>query len=392
MRITWITRSFLDYRIPVYQALDELCNHELTVIYYKGVTPVRVQEKLKSILGERAIGRENELRIGNGAKRSNATEKVGSFRIPISFGLIRQVLKTQPEVMISDGFMQWTYAPLFIRSLKKIPHVMCYERTAHMERNAGVIRKLYRKFVSRWIDVIDCNGKLCAEYVNELVHFNEDRITYGHMVADVKGMAEAVKNLKSSEIKQLRKNLNVRGIMILYVGRLIALKGVMQLLNAWAKTDVNMKATLVYVGGGPLEKSLRERIKNENINNVYIAGAVDYDSIALYYGAADAFILPTTGDNWSLVIPEAMACSLPVATTIYNGCYPELITDKNGWTFDSLNQDSIVSVLQDIVDKHDKLKIMGEESLRIASCHTAPNAAEGIIEAINKARKRIGIL
>lgn len=35
MKITWVTRSFLDYRIPVFKALDEMCGHQLTVVYYK---------------------------------------------------------------------------------------------------------------------------------------------------------------------------------------------------------------------------------------------------------------------------------------------------------------------------------------------------------------------
>ena len=35
MKITWVTRSFLDYRIPVYQELNKLCGRNLTVIYYK---------------------------------------------------------------------------------------------------------------------------------------------------------------------------------------------------------------------------------------------------------------------------------------------------------------------------------------------------------------------
>lgn len=392
MKTTWVTRSFLDYRVPVYAALDELCGHELTVIYYKDAVPKRAQDKLKAILGDRAIAREKELRFGNGAKFANATEKRGTFRVPISWGLIKQIKQTQPEVLISDGFMQWTYAPLWVSATKRIPHVMCYERTAHMERNAGKIRRLYRKFASQWIDVIDCNGKLCADYVKELVHFRDDQLTYGHMVADVKGLSSAVRLLDSCNIQVLRNKLGVKGIMILYVGRLLKLKGVKQLQDAWKKfvnndlRDLGSDATLVYVGGGPLEEELKNSIVNENIKNIVLAGKIDYDNIAPFYAAADAFILPTTGDNWSLVIPEAMACGLPVATTIYNGCYPELVTSANGWVFDSLNQDSIVSTLRKIVKNSSKLKAMGEESRRIVANHTAENAAKGIMEAIIKAQ------
>lgn len=61
MKITWVTRSFLDYRIPVFKALDEMCGHQLTVVYYKDIPPKRTQDKLKAVLGDRAIAREREL-------------------------------------------------------------------------------------------------------------------------------------------------------------------------------------------------------------------------------------------------------------------------------------------------------------------------------------------
>ena len=106
MRITWVTRSFLDYRIPVFKALNKICGNELTVIYYKDIPPQRTQDKLKTILGSRAIARRKELRIGNRPKIDNASRANSSIRIPISPGLIKQVIQSKPDVLISDGFMQ----------------------------------------------------------------------------------------------------------------------------------------------------------------------------------------------------------------------------------------------------------------------------------------------
>lgn len=387
MRITWITRSFLDYRIPVFKALDEMSGHNLTVIYYKDVPPERTQKKLKAVLGDRAIARENELRIGNKPKIDNASKSNTSFRIPISPGLIKQVIESKPDVLISDGFMQWTYAALVVRALKKVPHVMCYERTKHTERNAGKLRIWYRKFVSCWIDAIDCNGSQTGDYVRNLLGWDDSRLTYGHMVADISGLQKVVNNITENESIELRNRLGVKGSMILYVGQLIPLKGVKELLSAWSNTAENKNATLVYVGGGRLEQEMREQIAKENIPNVVLTGSVDYDQIAQYYKAADCFILPTTEDNWSLVVPEAMACGLPIATTIYNGCHPELVHKENGWVFDSLNQQNIIDVFRKIIKSKDKLKEMGEASKCIVSTETAQRAAQSIMDAIEIAKK-----
>lgn len=388
MRITWVTRSFLDYRIPVFEELDRLCGNQLTVIYYSDIVPERVQIKLKAILGDRAIARKHELRIGNRPKFDNAVRKSNScIRIPISLGLIRQVLKTRPEALVSDGFMQWTYAPLFVRMFKKIPHVMCYERTAHTERNAGKVRIWYRRFVSRWIDIIDCNGKLCGDYVKELLGWGEDKLSYGHMVADVSNLKNACKSISNEQRQSFRQQIGVQDneILLLFTGRLISRKGVHELLSAYCHIAEKVPLLkLVIVGDGPLEPSLMGYVTSKQLRNVVITGGVDYDTIYKYYNAADCFILPTKEDNWSLVIPEAMACGLPVATTIYNGCYPELVHKENGWVFDSLNPCSIEDTIMKIYSSKDRLRNKGEVSENIVAGETPERAANSIWDAINK--------
>lgn len=325
MKITWVTRSFLDYRIPVFKALDEMCGHQLTVVYYKDIPPKRTQDKLKAVLGDRAIARERELRIGNRPKVDNASKANSSIRIPLSPGLIKQVMQTKPDVLVSDGFMQWTYAALVTRFLKGVPHVMCYERTKHTERNAGKLRTAYRKFVSHWIDAIDCNGVQTEEYLAE-IGYPKNRLTHGHMVADVVGLSKAVAETSDDVVSTLRAMLGCKNTMILFVGQLIPRKGVKELIEAWCsfKEREESDVTLVCVGNGAQMGEIKQLITVKNIPDVMLAGAVDYDLIASYYKAADCFIIPTLEDNWSLVVPEAMACGLPIATSKYNGCHPEL--------------------------------------------------------------------
>jgi hypothetical protein len=108
MNITWVTRSFLDYRIPVYAEINRLCNNQLTVIYFADVVPQRCQDKLKAILGERAIGLTGEVRIGGKKTENQKFANKGGIRIPMRPGLIKTVKKTNPELLLSDGFFQWT--------------------------------------------------------------------------------------------------------------------------------------------------------------------------------------------------------------------------------------------------------------------------------------------
>lgn len=384
MRITWVTRSFLDYRIPVYKALDELCDHQLTLIYNGDVNPQRCKDKVKEVLGDRATPLYGEKRL-SGVASDNATMANKGLRIPIQKGLIKEIRKSKPDILISDGFFQWTYAPLWVRifNLNGIKHIMCYERTPHTERNAGGLRTLYRKLVSNWIDAIDCNGRQTAEYVTKILGYNKT-LAYGHMTADTAGVAERVAKATESQIMDIKSRYELKDLTFLYIGQLIPRKGIMELLRAWKEAKLK-NATLMLVGDGSQRDEIETFIKNNGLNDsVKLTGAIVYDHLGPYYKAADCFIIPTLEDNWSLVVPEAMAAGLPIACSIYNGCHPELVHPENGWTFDPHNLKSTVETLKSISASHEKLPEMGEQSRRIVANHTPQHAAQGIYDACLK--------
>lgn len=377
MRITWVTRSFLDYRIPVYKALDNLCMHKLTVIYNGEVVPQRCKDKLFAVLGSRAIPMKGEVRIGKKHQLGVANKGI---RIPIQKNLIKTIKDTTPDVLISDGFFQWTYAPLLIRMNKwrDVKHIMCYEKTPHTERNAPKWRLGYRKFVSRWIDAIDCNGSLTEEFITGKLGYRKP-LAFGHMAADTMGIAENVENTTEEEVQALREKHQLNGLIFMYVGRIIPLKGIMELLHAWKEANLD-DASLLMVGEGHQRQEAETFIKENDIDNVVFTGAVNYDDLGPYYKVADCFIIPTLEDNWSLVVPEAMAAGLPIACSIYNGCHPELVHPENGWTFDPLNIQHTAETLKTISDNRSYLKEMGEESRRIVANHTPEHAAKALYD------------
>ena len=61
--------------------------------------------------------------------------------------------------------------------------------------------------------------------------------------------------------------------------------------------------------------------------------------------------MPTWQDNWSLVVPDAMACGLRVLCSKFNGGWPELAhEDENGYVFSPLVQENFVSTLTRIIE------------------------------------------
>lgn len=384
-RILYISRAFLDYRVPVFEELDRISENNLYVIYSKKL-PERVWRKLEKVIGVRAVGFSGEYVLGY---KGNITKEMANtfVRIPIQPGLLREIYNIRPSIIIADGFSEWTIAGLFYSIFKNVPLVLCYERTAYTERNSQWYRRLFRKVVLRFVDAMCVNGVLSKEYVESL-GFNPEKITTGHMVSDTNGLSEAVREITRDDIEEYKRqyNISVDTKVFLSVGQLIKRKGIDKLLCIWSKlqNEYQVNATLVIVGSGPEQQLLEDIVESNIIANVVFAGNVDYDKIHMFYALADVFVISTLEDNWSLVVPEAMSCKKPILCSKYNGCWPELVKDGiNGYVFDPYDSDKTAMLFNSIISDSKSLMKMGEKSYDIVRPFTPSSAAVAIEKACN---------
>lgn len=110
---------------------------------------------------------------------------------------------------------------------------------------------------------------------------------------------------------------------LLFVGRLVAKKGVSHLLRAVALVRNTLPAVrLTIVGAGPLAVELRAQANALGLDgHVVFAGAVANEDLATYYRRAAALVMPSivAGDGdqegLGLVIGEALACECPVVAS-----------------------------------------------------------------------------
>lgn len=107
----------------------------------------------------------------------------------------------------------------------------------------------------------------------------------------------------------------------------VPLKGLDPLLRAFAMLRGRRPAELVVVGrpraGGPIPRLLDELELNGSVR--FVSGVPDEKLVALY-AEAEAAVVPSLYEGFSLPAVEAMACGLPlVATTA--GALPEVVGD-----------------------------------------------------------------
>lgn len=398
MRVLYCNPSFWNYRLPFYEKLNELFGGEFHVIYstkrYRGNNEKMLPTILER-LGENAHPYDNELMFDVNARSFDAFTE-GGKQIPMPFGLIPRISKIKPDVLITEAFFQWTPWVLLYAIFHRVPVFMGYERTPWTERNSTWVHKWHRKLTDKFIKGYLVNGSETKKYLMS-IGVKEEKIHIGGMSADSEGLRKGIASMSDEEKSAFHdvfvsKNntsnpdFDEKGLVYLFTGALIERKGIMPLLKAWREHSLkHPDDSLVVVGMGELyDKCVAECT---DMPSVFLEGRVQYDEIHKYYAIADVYILPTIEDNWSLVIPEAMACGLPVATSIYNGCHVELIKDGvNGFVFDTFKQETIVEVLDKFHDSD--LEAMGKASIEIEKNLSTVACATREYDAICKSLKK----
>lgn len=128
-----------------------------------------------------------------------------------------------------------------------------------------------------------------------------------------------------------RLGLDYDGPLIVWVGRMVPVKGLDVLLDASAELrgrSVNFRVYLV--GGGPLRAALEQQARNAGLCDVVrFIGAVAHHELVDWYRAADAMVLPSRSEGVPNVLREAAACGIPYVASRVGGI-PELPTgDRN---------------------------------------------------------------
>ncbi|MCP5421021.1 MAG: glycosyltransferase family 4 protein [Gammaproteobacteria bacterium] len=182
--------------------------------------------------------------------------------------------------------------------------------------------------------------------------------------------------------------ISATAICLLYVGKLVAKKRIMDLLEALDKAARrDPRLHLLIVGAGQLEAQAREFSTTRHLPASF-AGFLNQTEIAKAYVVADCLVLPSDfGETWGLVVNEAMACGLPAIVSDRVGCGPDLVEEGNtGALFPFGDVDALASTLGALTSEAEHLRGMGRNAQeRVLRDYSIEKAVEGTVAAINAA-------
>ena len=167
-------------------------------------------------------------------------------------------------------------------------------------------------------------------------------------------------------------------LTVLFVGRLVKIKGVDHLLKA-ADAIVNRfghKHTLFVLVGSDADTGVDEPVNMGEMltyirhhqleKNIILTGALPLEEVRALYSACDIFVLPSLGESGPIVTLEAMASGKPVIATKM-GDTPHQIRDGwNGFLVDPGDEWQLAERIKCLIDNPEKREIMALNGRRYA--------------------------
>lgn len=139
--------------------------------------------------------------------------------------------------------------------------------------------------------------------------------------------------------------------LVVYAGRLVAEKGLRELIAATRRIAAGRPhVELALIGGGPLAAELAQTAAAAAPLRVHLPGAIAPDAVARWMTAANAFALPSYSEGYPNVLVEALACGRPIVATRVGGI-PEIVDDSTGVLIAPRDETELQRALLAVLDR-----------------------------------------
>ncbi len=314
-------------------------------IYFDLITSRPSAGESKNFPEYEKIGNVNVYRVGNSLGLSTFLLPKNFFPVAVFFKACRLIRQHGPYDVIhayqasqaagGGWLLKWRYPD--------IPFIVTMQEGKILNQQSWLMR-FFRHLIFRKVDEVTVISNYLARYVKT----QNSKVPISVIPNGVDLEKFKVKSLK---LKVANENT------IITVSRLVEKNGMGDLIEAMAIVGSEIPdARLMIIGSGPLEKSLKFKVKSLRLeNNIEFLGEIANEETPGYLSMADVFVRPSISEGLGTAFLEAMAMGLPVIGTPVGGI-PDFLKDSETGLFCK------VSDSKDLADKI--VKILKDEQLR----------------------------
>ena len=171
--------------------------------------------------------------------------------------------------------------------------------------------------------------------------------------------------------RRARDKLGLNGErIVLYVGRMDAIKGLDVLIHSVASMETPSNLKVLVIGGSKQDKEFNnaQELVNalEVVNKVDLLGTLEHESLPLYYQAADVCVVPSYYESFSLVALESMACGTPVVASRVGGLQTVVKDNQSGYLVPWHCPDAFADRLEVLLSNDSLRKSLGIQASELA--------------------------
>jgi glycosyltransferase involved in cell wall biosynthesis len=306
--------------------------------------------------------------------------------------ILRELRWGRFDVIVTSGLAHPTMQLAVLYAMATATPYVVWNESHHM-RSRRLIRPfrslkeaLYRLEVGRAAAGL-VTGTYAADYLQSF-GLSEDRVYRVANTTDVPRMIMAVDRCRGAAALVERRRLGLDGKkVVLFVGRLVGVKGVQPLMDAFDRVRREQpEAALVLVGDGPMRQSIEAWAGRGIHPQVILTGFKQEKDLPLLYALGDVFVLPSIYEPWGTVVNEAMAAGLPVVTTRVVGAAGDLVEDGyNGFVVPDDDAAALADAILTLLGSEELRKKMGDRSRERIASWTHEASATSFVEAVTRA-------
>ncbi len=257
----------------------------------------------------------------------------------IYFKVIRSM---NPDVVWCQELGINTLASILLKGFFHYKLIICVDDSPVMLEQYGMLRKLLRKFVYKYVDevlVVHCDVQKQLS-----ISFPKTQIYYLPIIQDEIVFEGKLENSKVQADTYVDKYKLQDKTVFLFVGRLEPEKCPLFLLETFHAANMN-NTVLVFVGAGTLEGQMKAYVLSNHLEDkVIMTGNLQGDRLFAWYNVADYLVLPSQFEPFGAVVNEALISGCKVIVSDRVGA-STLLSSSNGYVFPCNDSMALIRII-----------------------------------------------